>query len=441
MNTLKAVLFMLKCWLADSKNSGSNIYSYVHVDLYQKPFFEKKANFEFNHWAWFKWNIKEILSLLRTTKKQEFYKNWIISSNHKTLNTEKEYLSSISKIKDFKLILLNKSCGRASISDLFFLGVVLIFQLIVISPLHFIFPRNRMLFYFCIGICRITKFYNLISIQKPENVWIPNVSDTMQSMLVVLCKNENIKTITIANDLPFTFHKKHLIADDLVLNNPHQIDELKTFSSNVFGEVSNAISQDVFEYQQLTQNFTRTPQVVNSQTIGVCVSGYWLRKTKGRFYDKLKEFETAEEALIKKMIILKSENPNIELIWLFHPVELLQIDDAINYYVNNFPETALWNSTFKRKSWNYFNQVNLVVSVISTLTYTRLFMGYKAIFVTNNSIHSANTGIFKGISTEINSLNNTDLVNYLNQNATKFFEKNKITAFLDFPENIEKPYK
>jgi hypothetical protein len=175
-----------------------------------------------------------------------------------------------------------------------------------------------------------------------------------------------------------------MIADEIILTNPYQEEEIKLFNNTII--VSKAQTQPPLTYKNYLSKYNVKEIETKRNTLGVYTSGIWKRKQLNIFYDK--QVEKKEEQIIQAIANLVKLKPELEIIFFLHPIEKHTIEDyesAKKYYYSllGFTNNILFADLQERNDSN-FHKADLGIIPISNVIVERLYAGFKVLIVSFN---------------------------------------------------------
>lgn len=183
----------------------------------------------------------------------------------------------------------------------------------------------------------------------------------------------------IPSEVPLCFFNKSIISNELSFCFSYQKEEFDLYRKTMFVEKTN-----LWAPEQLLNAPKRflTPDrtdIKASYDIGFFSSGNWLRAQLGDV--DMGHHDKENEELILRGLIDYAQKNNLKLRLFLHPLEKKsQHKDSTEFYYNEFLQHK--NVTFADitvSSIEGFDDINLAVSLYSTLMFERIYLGFKTI--------------------------------------------------------------
>ena len=320
-------------------------------------------------------------------------------------------------------------------------GVAFLFRLILFGltvSIRCVFDERRSnLALFIRSVASHATLLHFMETNRIEHVFDYSPYEVDSNWGYLLFMRKGIRVTKVPSCGPLTTHNHTLLANELVLSNQYQFDEMRHLPRIQVDATLRWLPKSGLDYIHLYHSKTAAPP---SGTVGYYSHASWLRKMND---DNSGEFDLlkAEEQILSCLGKLVANNPSLTLKLFLHPKEKKpeNLPLAHQFYsrVINGPYNVIesdQNSTF------LFDQVDLGIGAFSTVLFERLVCGYKTI------IASLNIPDFPIADSAINSICVNDLED-LNDTVTRFspitkeeyFEQLKLSDFIfqqaeEYPE-------
>lgn len=208
--------------------------------------------------------------------------------------------------------------------------------------------------------------YHFVPYEKDANVFS------------LLLKKVNVRVTFIPSAGPISKHNHTMIADEIVLVTPYQVEEYERRWKNQirFEKLLRWIPERAYTYIDLYRDKTF---VFNEKTIGYYSHGSWVRlKHRHQFAEAATKKEEWILGLIRAYL---ESHPDVRLIVFPHPRERKpeMMADTKAYYAKHVGVERVEISSNDKSSAESFDQVDLAVAAYSSIVYERLFCGFKMI--------------------------------------------------------------
>lgn len=227
----------------------------------------------------------------------------------------------------------------------------------------------------------------------------------------------------IPSEVPLQFWNKYVVADTLSLCFHYQEEEFNAFRNGMYvKEILNWIPENSIELEPIYKN---TAYHTQKNTIGFYSSAMWLRQKKGQL-----DLSAAdnEKKLLELLLEFSESDPDLKLLIFLHPMEKREISVTQQYYsgLSNRIEFA----DITKPNSHQFYKADVVVTLFSTLSYERLFWGYKTIVyplgIKNFPITAS---AFANVCAKSREELFTKLKDALSVDQENFFRKNELTNY------------
>lgn len=198
-----------------------------------------------------------------------------------------------------------------------------------------------------------------------------------RNFLALLLMEDGVKVTKNPSPGPLAKHNRILIADEVTLSTPYQIEEFLAFKDTI--RVKQYLYwplEGAFDYVDKYLNYLPTPK----HTIGFYSHGQWLRNVQGHANSGGANHRGEPELLdwIKQFL---DEKPQFKLIVFPHPREKTpdHIKAMKEYYHAALGDIDYEIITENVKTMHALEKVDIAVVQYSTVIYERLFCGYKTL--------------------------------------------------------------
>ncbi|MCA6442051.1 MAG: hypothetical protein IM600_01360 [Bacteroidetes bacterium] len=184
----------------------------------------------------------------------------------------------------------------------------------------------------------------------------------------------------IPSEVPLFIYNSTIVADKLSFCFAYQKEEFECFKDTMFvNETQDWCPELIFN---APQRFFQARKKVESERfsydLGFYSSGNWLRKMLGDA--ELETNDAENELIIIKKLVEISEKNNLNLRVYCHPIEKRNPEKTMSFYAQ-FKSSSFSLAAFNKSSIEEFDEVNIAVSLLSTLMYERIYFGFKTLLV------------------------------------------------------------
>lgn len=373
--------FFYSNFLFKANIKGNKILYYSGKSLNQITFRLPK-NFDSN---WFSTVLifKGIFSNLFKNNTAEFFSDSnsvFFDSSPNSKEIRKNYLKQLIKEDNIGSIYKNEL--------LIFSGILNTLQIVVFSilflPFIFIFSlfkadKKHLPFLFQEAV----ECYNLISSFKKNsinNVHYFSIFERDANLCAYLLMKSKIYVNKIPSEVPLFIYNSTIVADKLSFCFAYQKEEFECFKDTMFvNETQDWCPELIFN---APQRFFQARKKVESERfsydLGFYSSGNWLRKMLGDA--ELETNDAENELIIIKKLVEISEKNNLNLRVYCHPIEKRNPEKTMSFYAQ-FKSSSFSLAAFNKSSIEEFDEVNIAVSLLSTLMYERIYFGFKTLLV------------------------------------------------------------
>lgn len=425
--------FFYSNFLFKANKKSNNILYYAGKSLNQITFRLPKG-FDSN---WFSTILifKGIFSNLFRNNSAEFYSD-----------SSSVFFDSSPGSKEIRLNYLKQLTNEDRIGSVYknellmFSGILNSVQIVIFSllflPFIFIFSlfkadKKHLPFLFQEAV----ECYNLNSSLKKNNinnVHYFSIFERDANLCAYLLMKSNIYVNKIPSEVPLFIYNSTIVADKLSFCFAYQKEEFEYFKDTMFvKETQNWCPELIFNGPHRFFNDIKDRQSeIFEYDLGFYSSGNWLRKLLGDAELATNDAEN-EYLILGKLVEIAIKN-NFKLRIYCHPLEKKNHEKTTTYYSQFTENTNCTLAGFDKPSIEEFDKVNIAVSLLSTLMYERLYLGFKTILVPLN---------FEGFPLPNSCFNNICIKNisYLEdiilKNKTistkEFFLSNKIANYTE----------
>jgi len=310
--------------------------------------------------------------------------------------------------------LLNSDCNLFLVyGDLYFRGSLmkkLFLTVFMMSTLPFILifssykPNRNYIIYSATELLDTIIMLSIFRQRKINNVVSFTSFERMTNLLCCVLNKYDIELIKVCSPNPISMFYKYVVANKFVFTAPFQKEQYELLKENWF--VDEMLLWPVYDFKRYKDKYYGEPfQNENLNTIGFYSSGFAKRKELDNDTDDERYFES-EKKLLQKLNAFLNKHIEYSLIIYLHPIEKQSESDYIqssNYYENIFRNLDGRIQIYPRNinTWLDFQGINLSVSVTSTMSYERLYCGFKSLYITM----CFNESIFKGTKLDSITLN------------------------------------
>ena len=270
--------------------------------------------------------------------------------------------------------LLNFYSLRSSI--IIFLFLVFSFLPIVVVSC---FSRNKLTYPLLVR--EIIECFTLNEIlikHRIKELFYFNIYERDSNIVAFYLMSKKLHVNKIPSEVPICFWNKIIVANTLCICFPYQLDEYNQFKETIFiDEINNWGPERIL----LAPKYVFKKNKNNDKPkykIGYYSSGYWLRSHKGNV--SLGDYFSVEKELMN-VLDKYSNNYNVQVVFFLHPLELKETNLTLtkNYYSEIIKNENIKISFDNTPSVLTFNEVDLGISIKSTLMFERIYYGYKTL--------------------------------------------------------------
>lgn len=235
----------------------------------------------------------------------------------------------------------------------------------------------------------------------------------------------------IPSEVPLTFFNQVIVANQLSFCFAYQQEEFEEFKQTMFVDKTELWAPE--QILNAPERFLSKREFEPQHDIGFFSSGNWLRAELGDV--DLGHNDKENEELILRGLITYSETNNLRLKIFLHPIEK-KIENRVAFEKYYFEFSEIKNiciADYNTPSIAGFDEINIGVSLYSTLMFERIYLGFKTILAPlGYDEFPIKESFFKNIcANNINELY-SKLDSNLNLSTKDFFQKNHISKYSTF---------
>lgn len=297
----------------------------------------------------------------------------IFDSNTDTYTVRKNYIEQLANQRVGLLVGRDTVIGRVTV----FQSFCLLLYMVVAFPFLFLGSlciKNKL--HIPLWLLNLFEALQLCSILKKFQINTLFFFDCYQNdaNLLAFCLMKNgVYVNKIPSEVPLKFWNKVMVADELKFCFRYQEDEYNAFRETQFVKAHSHWIPEL-SFNSLDRGFKICATPVN--TIGFYSSGMWLRAKWGRI-DLNDDAQKNESHLLNMLAEFTRSNTGVKLILFLHPIEKANLEQTIAHYNTlsiqyELAETGIANDM-------QFHKADLAVMLYSTISYERIFWGYKTL--------------------------------------------------------------
>ena len=262
---------------------------------------------------------------------------------------------------------------------------------------------------------QISTVYDFIPYEKDSNF--------LAYCLVVF----KIKIYKIPSLGPLKTHNNIIIGDKLIISSEYHNEEIKILNKNYFfQDFEKWLPENCLDYLPY---YIKNLSSENHSNIGYYSHASWLRNRDGNSESTL--FSYSDEIELLEILNEYCKKKDKEIIVFPHPKELLEknrffSEEFYNKYLgNNFKFFDSGTTALN------FDKVDIAVSTYSTVTFERLFMGYKSLFYTKSLNDFPSTGsVLNNICAGSEEIFLKKIDIFLSYSRKEYFESNNLNNYV-----------
>lgn len=351
--------------------------------------------------------------------------NAIFDSNLRTIHLRVPYVERLDNTKITAVFVRDELVNSVNL----LLSTFIIFFVFVSFPVLFIFSilaKNKLhAAIWLLSLVEALSLNSLLKKQKINNLYFFNCYENDANLLAYILKKNGIFINKIVSEVPLQFWNKILVADKLCLCFKYQEDEYNLYRDAMFvSQIQHWIPETALI---LANVYKDKDYKVLKNTIGFYSSGFWLRKEIGNIDLKDNAYQNEANLLIF-LIDYVNEFKDNKLIIFLHPIEKNNMEKTKEHYMAlnlgiEFADPQIQND-------QQFYKVDVAVTIYSTLSYGRIFWGFKTLIF---PIGSHNFPIKQSFFNNVCAKNEEDLKAKLTKalllDTDSFFVQNGIRSY------------
>lgn len=214
----------------------------------------------------------------------------------------------------------------------------------------------------------------LLNKYKIKQLHFFSIYENDANLLAYVIMKCGITVNKISSEVPLQFWNKIVVADTLSLCFRYQQDEYNLYKETMFvKQIQHWVPENSFV---TGKQYRSKNNAIKKDTIGFYSSGMWLREKLGRIDLNDNAFQN-EKNLFNFLVDFVSASPNYKLVVFLHPMEKKDMKDTMSYYKSlsdriDIADIAVPNA-------EQFYNADVGVTLFSTLSYERLFWGFKTL--------------------------------------------------------------
>jgi len=300
-------------------------------------------------------------------------KTGIFDTNLQHIEFRKKYIKKLTG-SDMDLFIGKENLKNSPsfIFSLFSIIYVLsVFPMVIILSF---FGKNKLKYPF--HVLNSIEAMNLAYVLKKHDIkklHFFSIYESDSNLLAYVLMKCGIYVNKIPSEVPLLFWNKIVVADSLSLCFRYQEAEIKAFSETMHvKEINQWVPESAFDLEVEYNSLDRTTA---PNTIGFYSSGMWLRHELDIL--DIEDADKHEKTLLQYLFNFNLKYPQYKLEIYLHPLEKKYLSRAYNYYTQ-FSASPVFVDPNTSNSKRFFKS-DVVVSLYSTLSFERIFWGFKTI--------------------------------------------------------------
>jgi hypothetical protein len=216
---------------------------------------------------------------------------------------------------------------------------------------------------------------------KVRKVYFTGPYDPEANYFSVSLMRAGIEVCLVVSGTPLSRFLDTMVADELLLTNPYQEEELHRFRETI--KVTKHSVHPPLTYLSFIHEYKLKERQSPPCTIGIYTSGIWKRKEKGIFFDS--QVEAKEKVIFSAVDEFLSGNKEVNVTVYLHPVEKKEEADyrkAVDHYLGWIGNRARFGfAPAAHRTDHHYHSTDLAVIPVSNTISERLFCGYKVLIV------------------------------------------------------------
>lgn len=218
---------------------------------------------------------------------------------------------------------------------------------------------------------------NLITLLRKYNITklhFFSIYENDANLLAYVIMKCGIQVNKISSEVPLQFWNKTVVADSLSLCFRYQQDEYNLYKETMFvKQTQHWIPENSFITAKAYKNKNNA---IKKGTVGFYSSGMWLRVKQGRIDLNDNAFQN-ETNLFIFLVEFVNSNSGYKLVVFLHPMEKWDMNETMKYYNNLSKNIEIADISIPNAE--QFYNADVGVTLLSTLSYERLFWGFKTL--------------------------------------------------------------
>ena len=303
----------------------------------------------------------------------------IYDSNNSSIDLRRNYVNHFNEVTVEWFISRESLIINLNLISKFFLLIIIVLCFLPVLLIS-LFSKNKLTFplYFieCIECICLIEIVNKFKIKK---IHYFNIFERDANFVSFLLAKSNVYVNKIPSEVPLVFWNSIIVSESLSFCFPYQLEEYEAYKHSMFIKKTNiwAPEQVLNAPPRFLQNGFQFKPIFD---IGFFSSGNWLRAKLGD--PNLGRNELGNESLLLEKLLTYTHKHQLSLRIFLHPIEkngFLE-SDVQNYYlkkINAFPNSTI--APIDCQSIQGFDEINLGISLYSTLMFERIYLGFKTL--------------------------------------------------------------
>lgn len=214
----------------------------------------------------------------------------------------------------------------------------------------------------------------LLSKHKISKLHFFNIYENDANLLAYVLMKCGINVNKISSEVPLQFWNRTVVADTLSMCFRYQQDEYDLLKETMFvKQVQHWIPENSF----ITgRQYIKKTNAIKKGTIGFYSSGMWLRVKQGRIDLKDNAFQN-ETNLFNFLVEFVNSSVGYKLVVFLHPMEKKDMEQTLKHYKSLSDNIEIADISIPNAE--QFYNADVGVTLLSTLSYERLFWGFKTL--------------------------------------------------------------
>ena len=235
-------------------------------------------------------------------------------------------------------------------------------------------------------ICELIECFILSELlfkHKIKQLFYFNIYERDSNIVAFYLMSRAIHINKIPSEVPIYFWNKIIIANTLCICFPYHLEEYSHFKESIFiDQIKNWGPERIVNAPKYVLEKNKNNNKPKYK-IGFYTGGYWLRSQNGDVI--VGDYVSIETELMKNLVEY-AKIYNVQIIFYLHPREMKEenLAKTKNYYSEIDKNKNIHISYDNIPSVLKLNDVDLGISIKSTLMFERIFYGYKPYFTVLN---------------------------------------------------------